>query len=46
MLIAELDAGTAAAEALVDHLQAMGAGVATIPVKRGDREYQIVVSPK
>jgi len=47
MLIAELDAGTTAAEALVDHLQAMGSPVrATIPVKRGDREYQITVSPK
>lgn len=46
MLVAELDAGTAAAEALIDHLQAMGSPCrATIQVKRGDREYQVIVAP-
>lgn len=47
MLAAELDAGTAAAEALVDHLDAMGSpGRVTIPVKRGDREFEITATRK
>jgi hypothetical protein len=43
LLIAELDAGKAAAESLVDHIEGMGSNVGSILVRRGALQYRIKI---